>query len=205
MFPGHGDTIIVNSSRVPSVNCLDPHDLSRAEMEARRISRSILHFLRRYWPGFENARLAQVACALGVRETRRIIGDYVLTENDVLQVTSFPDTVARAFWFVDIHDPHGAGTVWRYYEEGATTDVPYRCLLPRGVEGLLVAGRPISTTHEAHASTRIMACCAATGQAAGTAAAMAATTGITPRQLEPGHLIDRLNQQGANLGLEQNV
>lgn len=202
MFAGHGGTIIVNSSRVPGADCLSPAGLTRAEMEARRLSRSIFEFLRRYWPGFEQARMGQVACALGVRETRRIMGDHVLTAEEVLTPTDFPDTVARAFWFVDIHDPHGPGTVWRYHEPGATTDVPYRCLLPRGVEGLLVAGRPISTTHEAHGSTRIMACCAATGQAAGTAAAMAAEQDITPRQLQPAALIERLNEQGANLDLQ---
>jgi len=201
MFPGHGGIIIVNSSRVPGVNCVDPADLTRAEMEARRLSGSVLHFLRAYWPGFARARLAQVASVLGVRETRRILGDYILTEDDVLQVTDFPDTIARAFWYVDVHDPHGPGTVWRYHEPGATTDVPYRCLLPRGVEGLLVAGRPISTTHEAHGSTRIMSCCAATGQAAGTAAAMAAGAGATPRQVPAADLVSRLNAQGANLDL----
>ncbi|MDD3927937.1 MAG: FAD-dependent oxidoreductase, partial [bacterium] len=129
--------------------------------------------------------------------TRRIKGEYIMTEEDVLGGRQFPDAVAQGSYCIDIHNPAGTGTVIKCLPPGAHYDIPYRCLVPLGVDNLLVAGRPISTTHVAHSSTRIMPICMAVGQAAGTAAAMAAHLNKAPREINIAALQQLLRQQGA--------
>ena len=138
------------------------------------------------------------AATVGVRETRRIVGDYVLDVRDVLGCRRFPDGIARNAFMIDVHDPE-KGDNWnpRRLPRGGWHHIPYRCLLPRGIENMLVAGRCVSATHEALASIRVMAQCMAMGQAAGTAAAMAAAEGSTPREIDVGRLQERLCSQGA--------
>ena len=114
-------------------------DWSRAELESRRQMRQIAAFLRRYVPGFEHSYVAQSGVHTGVRETRRIVGDYRLTAEDVLEARKFDDVIARGAYPVDIHNPKGSGTVLKRLPPGAAYDIPLRCLLPRGVDG--VCGR----------------------------------------------------------------
>ena len=188
-----------NTTRVVKRNPVDPFDLSAAELEARRQVRQMVAFLKSHVPGFERAYLQAMAPALGVRESRRIQGEYVLTERDILTARHFPDVVARGNYPVDIHNPAGAGTVIRHPPEGQAYHIPYRSLLPVAVDNLLVAGRSISATHEAQASLRIMPICVCLGQAAGVAAALAAAQHIPPRLLGYGALRRELDRQGANL------
>jgi hypothetical protein len=162
--------------------------------------REIVEFIKKEVPGFERAELSHSAAQVGVRESRRIVGRYTMTKEDALEARKHPDAIARGSYPIDIHSPEGEGTVILNVPEGESYDIPYRCLVPRDVDNLLVAGRPISTTHEAHASTRIMPICFATGQAAGTAAAMCVRARCSPSELDPQALRQRLIAQGANLG-----
>lgn len=136
---------------------------------------------------------------IGIRETRRIIGEYVLTRQDILDGTGFPDTVALSYWPIDKHLPDRPGTILGFPAPGVITKIPYGCLLPRNVDSLLIAGRCISATHEAFASIRVSATAMATGQAAGTAAALSALDGVSPRELPAEKLQSVLRSQGAIL------
>src|SRR5581483_669962 len=156
-------------------------------------------FLRRYVPGFEKSYVAQSGVQVGVRETRRIIGDYQLTADDVLAARKFDDAIARGAYPIDIHNPTGTGTVLKRLPPGEAYDIPLRALLPRNTDGLIVAGRCISGTHEAHSSYRVMPIVMATGQAAGVCAALAARTARPPRAV-PARAVQReLVRQGASL------
>lgn len=186
-------------TRMRNVDATDPWALTRAELEGRRQCREYFRFLREKVPGFERAVLVSTSPAIGVRESRRVLGEHVLSADDVLSARRFDDQVARCG--APIEDHHaGADTRWVYLEPGASYGIPYRCLLPRGVEGLLVAGRCFSASHDAHASARSMATCMAMGQAAGTAAALSAAAGVQPRALDPAQLRARLREDGADVG-----
>jgi hypothetical protein len=168
--------------------------LTAAELEGRRQVREYHRFLRDCVPGFEKSVVVGTSPSIGIRESRRVIGDYQLTRDDVLSARRFEDEIALCGAPIEDHGP-GGETDWQYVPGGAVYGIPYRCLLPRGVEGLLVAGRCFSATHDAHASARSMATCMAMGQAAGTAAAM----GGLPRAVEVVGLRDRLVANGALL------
>jgi hypothetical protein len=193
------DQIHFNTTRVNRVDGTSRDDLTRAEIESRRQTQEIVRFLQRRVPGFEKAILVQTAPQIGVRETRRIVGEYMLTAEDVLGARKFDDGIALSSYPIDVHNPAGTGTVIRYLPEGEYYSIPYRCLIPRQMAGLLVAGRPISATHDAHASARIQAVCYATGQAAGVATALALGEGLEPRQVKVGKLQEALRSQGAIL------
>ena len=195
----HPREVSVNSTRVTRVLGTDVWDLTYAEWESRRQLRQLMAFFRRYVPGFEEAYLAQSGVHIGVRETRRVIGDYILTADDLLGARKFDDVIARGSYPVDIHNPEGKGTVLKRLPSGESYDIPLRCLLPRGVDRLLVSGRCISGTHEAHSSYRVMPIAMATGQAAGVAGALAAQRGVQPRDLPPGDVQEELVRQGATL------
>jgi glycine/D-amino acid oxidase-like deaminating enzyme len=195
----HEREVSVNSTRVTRVLGTDVWDLSYAEWKGRRQMRQIADFLRRYVPGFENSYVVQSGVNIGVRETRRILGDYQLTADDILRARKFPDVIARSTYPVDIHNPRGAGTTLKRLPPGESYDIPLRCLLPRKVEGLLLAGRCISGTHEAHSSYRVMPVAMATGQAAGVCAALAARHRQTPREVRTLEIQEELIRQGADL------
>ena len=199
----------VNCTRLLDVDGTNPDDLTRAEVEGRRQVMALFQFMRERCVGLENIRLLDIASQIGIRETRRIIGEYVLTADDVVQGRHFDDAIARCSYPIDIHDPQGTRgkligmggedkphrTVARdappYYE------IPYRCLVPLQVDNLLVAGRCLSATHEAAASARVIPPVYAMGQAAGTAAAICAKEGIAPRELDGRKLREVLRGQGA--------
>lgn len=190
--------VLVHMTRIPDVDATDPEQLTRAEIEGRRQVREYHRFLRDRVPGFEQAVIVATSPAIGVRESRRVHGDHRLTREDVLGGRRFEDEIALCG--APIEDHHAGGdTEWRYVGEGGVYGIPYRSLLPSGVDGLLVAGRCFSATHDAHASARSMATCMAMGQAAGTAAALAAGTGTTPRALPAGTIRGRLRADGALL------
>ncbi|MDQ4035925.1 MAG: FAD-dependent oxidoreductase [Chloroflexota bacterium] len=190
--------VLIHMTRIPNVDATDPEQLTVAEVEGRRQVREYARFLRDRVPGFEASVVVATSPAIGIRESRRIHGDYVLTRDDVLEGRRFDDEIALCG--APIEDHHAGGdTGWHYVGKGGVYGIPYRCLLPAGIEGLLVAGRCFSSTHDAHASARSMATCMAMGQAAGTAAAMAAVAGSTPRVVDAGALRRRLETDGALL------
>lgn len=195
----HEHEVSVNSTRVTRVLGTDVWDLTYAEWESRRQMRQIAAFMKRYVPGFEDAYVAQSGVNVGVRETRRIQGDYQLTADDLLSARKFDDVIARGSYPVDIHNPEGKGTVLKRIPPDEAYDIPLRSLLPKGVERLVVAGRCISGTHEAHSSYRVMPISMATGQAAGVCAALAARRGESPREVPTAQVQDELQRQGANL------
>ncbi len=196
--PNEGE-VSVNSTRVTRVNGTDVWDLSYAEWKSRQQMRQIAAFLREYVPGFEESYVVQSGVNVGVRETRRILGDYQLTADDVLSARKFDDAIARGAYPVDIHNPTGIGTILKRLPPGEAYDIPLRCLMPRGPENLVVAGRCISGTHEAHSSYRVMPIVMATGHAAGICAAIAARDGTPPR-IVPARSVQReLVRQKASL------
>lgn len=184
------------------INATDPWFLTEVEMAGRRQVLEYVRFLVDRVPGYERASLVAIGTGIGVRETRRVYGDYRLTRDDVLTGRTFDDGVGLCG--APIEDHHGgSGTVWEYLPDGATVDIPYRSLIARDAANVLVAGRCFSATHDAHASVRSMAQCMAMGQAAGTAAALAAPGHLDSRAIDPGELRDRLRRDGAILELRE--
>jgi hypothetical protein len=195
----HAREVSVNSTRVTGVLGTDVFDWSYAEWQSRAQLRQIVRFLRRRVPGFERAYCAQSGVHAGVRETRRIRGDYRLTADDVLSARQFDDVVARGSYPVDIHNPKGSGTILKRLPDGAAYDIPLRCLLPEGIDNLVVAGRCLSGSHEAHSSYRVMPIAMATGQAAGVCAALATQSEIAPRAVPARDVQAELLRQGADI------
>ena len=193
------DEVTVNMTRVTSVDPLDPVDLTRAEVEARMQVMQLLQFFRERVPGFENARVAATGTQVGIRESRRIEGRYTLTADDVLHARQFPDAVARSAYPIDIHNPSGSGTTTHRPPPGSSYEIPYRCMVPINREQLLVAGRCISTTHEALASTRLTPTVMTLGQAAGTAAAIASERSETVSEIDTDLLRSTLMADGVDL------
>lgn len=190
----------VNATQANGYNTLTPEGVLGAELELRAQVDTVVEFLQKYIAGYENCRLIGTGSTLGVRETRRIIGDYILRDNDVETGARQTDVVVHNAWFlIDIHNPSGGGQAEGHSQPAVPYDIPYRCLLPRGLDNILTCGRCISGTHRAHASYRVMGICIATGQAAGTAAALSALRGVTPRELKAEFLQDALMQQGCVL------
>lgn len=163
----------LNSTRVVKKSPFNLFDLSHAEREARRQMFELYCFLKENCEGFENSILLSSAPEIGVRESRMIDGLYTLTVDDLKACVKFEDSIAACNYDIDIHNPEGTGTSHYYFKEGTYYTIPYRCLIPKDTDNLLVAGRCISGSHEAQASFRIMPTCCCTGQAAGTAAAVA--------------------------------
>jgi ribulose 1,5-bisphosphate synthetase/thiazole synthase len=201
------DEVTVNMSRVTGVNPLDPEELTWAEVAAREQVFDIMAFLRQRIPGFRNASIVDVGQRVGIRESRRVVGEYMLTGKDVAEGRRFPDVIARSAYPIDIHalkpeeiDVKHAEFKDDFLSQGVTYEIPYRCLVPETVEGLLAAGRCMSTTVEAHGATRTSPSCMAFGQAAGTAAALAVENDVTPREVDVSELQETLIAQGANLG-----
>jgi ribulose 1,5-bisphosphate synthetase/thiazole synthase len=186
-------------TRLADVDATDPEQLSAAEIAGRAQALEYERFLRDFIPGYENARIVAFSAQIGVRETRRVYGRYRLTRQDVLSAARFPDVIGLCG--APIEDHHaGQTTRWTYLPEGETVDIPYRALVPRdGLDGLLVAGRCFSATHDAHASVRSMAQCMAMGQAAGLAAALSFIHNLLPGEVNIHELQTELRAIGAVL------
>jgi hypothetical protein len=187
----------VNMSRINGVDGTNPESLTHGEIEGRKQVEEIQRYLIEYVPGFEKAVFTKMAPFLGIRETRRIVGKYILTAEDILGCHRFEDSVAVASYPLDIHHPEGGGCTLTWC--GDSYDIPYRTLIPEKVENLIVAGRCISTTHEAMSAIRVMAPCMAMGEAAGRAAKLAIRKNILPSQLNVKELQAELLDKGAYL------
>jgi hypothetical protein len=186
------------------VNATDPAFLSGAEMEGRKQALEYIRFLRECVPGYKNADLASFSTQIGVRETRRVIGDYVLTREDVLTARQFEDQIGLCGAPIEEHGP-GDATRWEYLPDGECVGIPYRTLLPQNLDNLFVVGRCFSASHDAHASVRSMAQCMAMGHAAGIAAAYCSKYSSNTRDVPFPRLRDRLLASQAILELNRQV
>ncbi|MBO7176661.1 MAG: FAD-dependent oxidoreductase, partial [Clostridia bacterium] len=163
-------------------------DLTRAELVCRSQMPAIVAYLREFVPGYEQCFIISAGSLMGVRETRHFKGAYTLHEHDILTARVFDDWVVRGAHFnFDVHNLTGAGLdktgVQKHFRQPKGYTIPYGCLLPEGVEGLLLSGRNISGTHMAHSNYRVMPICVGIGEAAGVAAALAVKKGISPREI----------------------
>ena len=196
--------VTCNMTNVINVDGTKAEDLTRAQITCRKQIPLIVDFLRQYAPGYESCYLLSAAAQIGVRETRHFIGMSTLTEDDITAARVFPDwVVTRAHFNFDIHNIKGAGLdengVQHHFKQPNGYTIPYGCLVPKRVKGLLLAGRIISGTHKAHSNFRVMPICANIGQAAGTAAAMAAARGVEPRDLPVADIQAELMKQGVEV------
>jgi len=191
-----------NFGHVFGIDGSNADDLTRGAIEGRALVEHITGWLRESIPGFENAFLTLTGEQIGIRETRRIIGDYIVTADDFLKCRSFPDDIARNAYFIDIHmTKPTSGMTMIHLAPGESHGIPYRALLPVGIENVIVAGRAISTDRATQGSARVMPNCFAMGEAAGTAAAILAEKGSRrTRSIEIPSLQSRLVHQGAWLG-----
>jgi ribulose 1,5-bisphosphate synthetase/thiazole synthase len=191
----------VNFGHVFGIDGSRAEDLTRGAVEGRQLVLRQLEFFRAYVPGFEQAHLVSTGEQIGIRETRRIVGDYVLTQDDFMNMVSFPDDIARNSYFIDIHMARSSGAMHIHHlPPGESHGVPYRCMLPVGLDNVWVAGRAASSDRVVQGSLRVMPNCFAMGQAAGMAAAMAAGTDSQSRTVDITALQRGLVRQGAWLG-----
>ena len=177
--------VIVNTTRIVLLNPTDAWDLSLAEQQGRKQAHELMQFFRRYCVGFEQAELVSTGVQIGVRESRRVLGEYLLTAEDLLESKPFEDTVALGGYPIDIHNPTGAKTETTHLKPGQFYYIPLRALIVKGLDNLLVCGRCISATHEAGAAIRVTPIAMGVGQAAGAAAGLAAASEIVLRTLSP--------------------
>ena len=190
-----------NTTRVVKKNPTDPFEVTEAETLARKQVYEIYEFMKKHADGLENSFLMMTAAEIGVRESRMIVGDYVLTERDCRACTKFEDAIAACNYDIDIHNPEGSGTSHYYFPEGEYYTIPYRSLIPKTINNMLVAGRCISSDHGAQASYRIMPTVCCIGEAAGCAIALAVKDNISVRDIDVKKLQDLLTKNGAFIGI----
>lgn len=193
------DEVLVNTTRVQGLDGTKVEDLTEAEELGRKQVLLVAEFMRKSLPGFERASVSNVGSQIGIRESRRIDGLYALQMADVIEGKRHADAIARSGYPIDIHDPSGKGVTASWIKGDGAYDIPYRCLVPKKINNLLAAGRCISTSHEALATTRLTPSCMATGQAAGTAAALAWKNNVQPADVDIDELRGVLAQQNAVL------
>ncbi|MBE6540873.1 MAG: FAD-dependent oxidoreductase [Ruminococcaceae bacterium] len=179
--------IYLNASRVPGIDGTDPWQMTYGEIAERRNVMNLVRAMKKNVPGFENVSLLSTS-PLGIRESRNIVGDYIITRDDVLSGAEFDDGVARGAYPIDIHDPKGGKTQFQFIKDGKGYEIPFRAMLPKNIEGVITAGRCISADHNAIGTVRIMGCCLHQGVAAGVAAAMCIKENKLPRELNGAEL-----------------
>lgn len=195
------DQVGINFTHMIRVDSTKAEQLTAATLEGRRQVQHCVAVFRRHIPGFEQSYLIDTAATIGLRESRRILGDVVVEFDDLMSRRPWPDTIGYGSFFVDIHNLDGPGmshTTLRP-EPGFRYQLPYRCLVPRDVDNLLVAGRCVSCTHRALGSIRVMITCMVLGEAAGVAAALAIADGVTPRAVDVPRLQAELRARGCLL------
>src|SRR4051794_29901275 len=188
-----------------AVNGLEPDDLTRGEIDGRRQAINAFNFLRTV-PGFEKSYIVDLPPQLGIRETRRVVGSYMLSGDDVLGCAAFDDSIGVNGWPME---SHVAGDVIFKFppipQSRGFNELPYRMLTPEGIDNLLVAGRCASMTHDGQSAARVSGACFAMGEAAGTAAALALGGNTIPREVAADRLQTQLKQQGAFIGQDQKL
>ena len=186
-----------NTTRIVKHDPVDVFDLTKAEIEAREQVYEMYDFLRENFECFKDSVVLSTALNIGVRESRMIVGEYVLNQDDLLACRRFDDSIALANYDIDIHSPDGSGTSHHYFGPGEYYTIPYRCLLPKKANNLIVAGRCISATHEAQASIRVMPIVCCIGEAAGVASALAVESKVAPKDIDVKKLREILAENGA--------
>ena len=179
-----------NMGRI-QINPLDTRQWSEAEMDAREQIKGISDYFIAHVPGFEKAHVSDTGAFTGLRDSRRIMGKYVLKNADVLEGVEFDDAIARSSYPIDIHDANGVDSIIKKPKTGVFS-IPYRAMITNEVSNLILAGRCISTEYEAHACIRVMITCMRMGEAAGLAAAESLAQGVQPNQLDGKFLKKRL-------------
>ncbi len=185
-----------------AVSGIDARQLSYGEVEGRRQCWDVFEFIKSVTPGFGDAYIVEIAPQIGIRETRRYIGEYVLTEDDILGCRDFDDSIGVNGWPVEAHVKGDVKFVFTPPGSRGYNQIPYRIILPQRVENLFIVGRCASMSHEGQSSARVSGACFVMGQAAGTAADLALRDGVTPRQVDVAELQTRLERAGAFLGDE---
>jgi FAD dependent oxidoreductase len=188
-----------------AINGLEPDDMTRGEIDGRRQALAAFEFLRTV-PGFEKAYIVDLPPQLGIRETRRVVGGYQLSGEDVLGCASFEDSIGVNGWPMEVHV--AGDVVFKFPpipESRGYNELPYRMLVPEKVDNLLVAGRCASMTHEGQSAARVSGACFAMGEAAGTAAALALSGNTFPRDIEVARLQKAMTQRGAFIGRDQAI
>lgn len=189
-----------------AINGIEPDDLTRGEIEGRKQALAAFEFLRSTVPGFEKSYIVDLPPQLGIRETRRIKGGYQLSGEDVLGCASFEDSIGVNGWPIEAHVPGDVVFTFPPIPESrGYNELPYRMLVPQGVDNLLVAGRCASMTHEGQSAARVSGACFVMGEAAGSAAALALSGNRIPRDIPIEKLQETLKQQGAFIGRDQVV
>ena len=200
VFKGPGKGVLhFNTTRVIQHDPTDPFAISRAEMLARRQIREMMSFLRENSPACAEATLVSVANHIGVRESRKLKGVHILTAEELKGCTKFDDRIALGKYDIDIHNPTGTGTYIYSLPLGEYYSIPYRSLLPKEYDNLLVAGRCLSADHFAQAAVRIMPICACMGEAAGVAMAIASQSGTDAQRVDVAAVQEKLLANGAVL------
>ncbi len=195
------DEWAVNCTRIANVDATSTESLSAAETEGRRQVQELMNFFHKYVPGCKDATIKSSASTLGIRESRHVQGEYLLTADDLLQGVVPDDSILCASNSVDVHGRNGANTTeYKTVEKGQWYGLPLRSLIPLQIDGLIVAGRAISASSDAAGAVRVMPPCMAMGHAAGITAALAAGKGAAPRSIDPADVRALLKQQKAFLG-----
>ncbi|HEY7238893.1 MAG TPA: FAD-dependent oxidoreductase [Burkholderiales bacterium] len=184
-----------------AVSGIDADQLTYGEIEGRRQCWDTFEFIRGATPGFENAYIVEIAPQIGIRETRRVRGEYMLSEDDVLDCVDFADAIGVNGWPVEAHVAGDVQFVFARKKRGFN-QLPYRMIVPQKIDNLFVAGRCASMTHGGQSAARVSGPCFVMGQAAGTAAHLALQSGVVPRRLDVGRLQESLERDGAYLGRE---
>jgi hypothetical protein len=200
-IPSRPDQLGVNFTHM-HLDGTSTADMTKACIEGRRQVHEAVRAMRELIPGFENSYLIDTATYIGIRETRRICGEYTITADDIRNLTIFEDSIGLGAAFIDIHNVEGPGMDRRsgyHLPKGGYYAIPYRTLVPETIDQLLVAGRCHSATHEAAGSTRWMTQAMVMGQAAGTAAALSVGAGVAPRRVDVKALQAQLRKDGAIL------
>jgi len=188
----------INFTHMTGIDSTKAEDLTRATVEGRRQAYHMIPVFRKYVPGMEDCYLISTGSTIGLRESRRILGEYRLTEDEIKNECRFDDAICYGAFFIDIHALDEGGmeeTTWRP-PKNFRYQIPYRSLVPRKIDGILTAGRCISVTHVGLGSVRVMSQCTATGEAAGTAAALSLDTDVMPRSIDTAALREQLRQAG---------
>lgn len=199
----HNGVLHFNSTRVAGIDGTSAESLTKGEIDARKQVMSLSAYLVKYMPGFEHAHLAGTGVQIGVRESRHVLGEYVLTADDVIHGRKFDDVIARGYFPIDIHNLEGKegygdkGGVWQDLDD--SYDIPLRCLVPQSMDGLVMSGRALSATHEAHGSFRTQGGVMQIGHAAGALAATAANQQKAVRDVPADDVQALLEEQGASL------
>jgi hypothetical protein len=186
-----------------AVNGIDAREFSYGEIEGRKQCWDVFSFIKEVTPGFDAAYIVEIAPQIGIRETRRIVGEYQLSQADILECRNFDDTIGVNGWPVEAHVAGDVNFLFADRDTRGFNQIPYRIIVPQQIDNLLVAGRCASMTHEGQSSARVTGSCFIMGQAAGTAADLALSDQVIPRSLDVAKLQKRLESNGAYLGRDR--